>query len=334
MVMQLLESFDDGAWDMRLSGLSASRVDEAYGRNGKGAWVGEQAGAGFSVGVSNPCVVGFDFNITAASSNELMLGFGATSYACLHYDSGAALLFFEFFNGAASHRYVYSPPGSVPMNTWHHLDLKIFQSTSSASSIEWSLNGAPITDTRSDGDVLAVYQYLQFGRDHFRWSIGWYIDNLYVLDTTGTVNNDILGPIRVDDLYPNGIGNSSAMTTSDGISYNFEMVDENPPNDDTDYVYSDTAGTLDTYLTNDSAGPSEVIAGVIANVVSKKTDAGAKFVRPVARISSVDYNGDSSALAESYGLATHVWDESPATATTWGSTEIDSMEIGQEVRDS
>jgi hypothetical protein len=182
--------------------------------------------------------------------------------------------------------------------------------------------------------MLATYSYFQLGGTDFRWDIDWWLDNIYVLDTTGSVNNDILGPIRVDNLLPDGAGNYTNMTRSDTGLANFEHVDDQDPDGDTTYVYAETEGTKDTYTANDTASSDEVIAGVIGNVIARKEDAGAKFVRPIVRIGSTDYNGDSTALTESYALAKHVWDESPATATTWTSSEIDGMEIGQEVRDS
>ena len=214
---------------------------------------------------------------------------------------------------------------------WNHLELKWFQSTGSVTTVEWNLNGAPILDEITDGDMAAVSQSIIFGGSASDIVDDFYMDNLYICDTTGGVNDTFLGPIRVDDLYPDGVGNYSNLTPSVAKA-NYETVDENPA-DGVEYVYSATEGDEDTYQMNDMTG-TEDVAGVVANIITKKTDAGAKFVRPMVRIGGVDYTGTSGALTESYGLVTTTWDESPATASAWSQTEIDGMEVGQEVRDS
>ena len=334
MALQLLESFNDGAFGLRLSGLNPSAVGPSYGKDGNGARLGDTSGYNFSIAVSNPCVIGFNFKVVTEPGEQMLFTFGGTTneYCVLFYDGTGQRLHFQFYNGAVNYQHAYSANGSVTLGVWHFIEMRIFQNTSTASTLGWALDGSPLTSI-TNGDMPTTYGTVQFGYTTSSWVDDWYIDNLYVCDTTGGVNDDLLGPIRVDDLYPNGVGTYSNMARSAG-SVNYELVDENPPNDDTDYVYSTTEGDLDTYQMNDTTSADEAIAGVIANVVSRKTGGGPKFLRPLARIGGVDYTGTSGGLTESYGLVTEVWDVSPATATTWGTTEIDGMEIGQEVRDS
>lgn len=71
---------------------------------------------------------------------------------------------------------------------------------------------------------------------------------MYVLDGTGTTNNDFLGDINVRTLKPNGDA-SVAMTRSGGTT-NAENVDNIPVSadwDDTSYVESGTSTTKDLY---------------------------------------------------------------------------------------
>src|SRR5262249_36678260 len=72
-----------------------------------------------------------------------------------------------------------------------------------------------------------------------------HFDDVVILDTTGAVNNDFLGDCRVEAIFPNGAGNYAQWTPSTGS--NFQNVDENPPNDDSDYNSSSTAGQIDTF---------------------------------------------------------------------------------------
>lgn len=333
MVLKLIEGFGDGAWDYRVTGMTAAGVDSAYGKDGYGARLGDLTNYSFSFAIANPAVVGFHFKIvdyTQPTRNMVSFDSGNGDSCGLFYDSGNARVYVQYKKYDGATYTAYSDNGSVPTDSWHHIEMNIYQAGAPLATLDWALDGGPLVGL-SAAAVTSIYGSAKFGYGN---SVrDWYVDNLYYCDTTGTVNNDLLGPIRVDDLLPDGVGNYSNMTPYGGPT-NYELVDENPPNDDTDYVYSETEGDKDTYAMNDTTDSSEAIAGVVASIVSRKTDAGAKFLRPVVRIGGVDYTGDSGALAETYGLVSHVWDESPATATTWASTEIDGMEVGQEVRDS
>lgn len=333
MALQLLESFDDGATTLRCS-VPAAAIGPSYGKDGSGVRLGDTPNYQLTVGIPNPSIVGFHFKIVASSGLEKFITYGTATnqqYGTVRWNSSSQSLEAETYNAAFQHRYAYSPAGSALLGVWNHLELKWFQSTGSVTTVEWNLNGAPILDEITDGDMAAVSQSIIFGGSASDIVDDFYMDNLYICDTTGGVNDTFLGPIRVDDLYPDGVGNYSNLTPSVAKA-NYETVDENPA-DGVEYVYSATEGDEDTYQMNDMTG-TEDVAGVVANIITKKTDAGAKFVRPMVRIGGVDYTGTSGALTESYGLVTTTWDESPATASAWSQTEIDGMEVGQEVRDS
>jgi hypothetical protein len=68
--------------------------------------------------------------------------------------------------------------------------------------------------------------------------------------------------------------------------------------------------------------------------VEQKDDSGTKFMRTVARTGGTDYVGSSVALAESWAGRFEVWSENPGTTAAWTVTEINALEVGQEVRDS
>jgi hypothetical protein len=110
-------------------------------------------------------------------------------------------------------------------------------------------------------------------------------------------------------------------------------VDGSDPNTD-EFVGSATEGEKDTYSMSDLSSTTEAIIGVITEAISAKSDSGTKFMRPVIRTSSTDYNGTSEALSETYVMQTTVWDENPNTTNPWTGSEVDSIEVGAEVRDS
>lgn len=86
-------------------------------------------------------------------------------------------------------------------------------------------------DTQSTGntwiDAISVGSDQQFELT--------YVDDLYVCDTSGIVNNIFLGPINIVPAYPNAAGGFTAFTAGGTLSgSNFGQLDETPPNVDTD----------------------------------------------------------------------------------------------------
>lgn len=162
-----------------------------------------------------------------------------------------------------------------------------------------------------------------------------YFDDMYICDATGTVNNTFLGDIVVEYMPVNGNGNSSVLVGSDADSTdNYLLVDEKPPST-TDYVGSATEGDKDTYLVGNITGTPATIVGVQVTSLVAKTDASAKFSRPIVRSGTTDYVGTSQALpTTTYAARTDVWETDPDTASAWTESGVNAMESGFEVRDS
>jgi hypothetical protein len=106
-------------------------------------------------------------------------------------------------------------------------------------------------------------------------------DDFYACDGTGGgSDNDYLGDVRVEAIFPSGNGNSSQFLGSDSNSTdNYLLVDEATPNDDTDYVESSTVGDKDTYAYGNLTATSGTVYGVIPMPYARKTDAGVRSAR-------------------------------------------------------
>lgn len=161
-----------------------------------------------------------------------------------------------------------------------------------------------------------------------------YIDDHYIVDFTGTINNAPLGSVRVQTLLPSANGNSSGMSGSDGNSVdNYALVDETGSNNgDTDYVEHATAGTKDTYVVQDTASTTSTIFGVQTNIVAKRTDTDNKTIAPVIRIGSTDYDGPTTASINSaFTTYTQLYETKPSNSTAWTKTDVDGAEFGVKV---
>jgi len=168
----------------------------------------------------------------------------------------------------------------------------------------------------------------QFGPTNWG-SAGTVIDDIYLCDGSGGANNDFLGDTRVDAVFPSGAGNSTQLTPSAGS--NFQNVDDNPANDDTDYNSSSTVGQKDTYAFGDITHTPVAIFGVQVCMTARKDDAGARSIASVTRSGGSDFDGTTQALATGYTQYLQVLETDPNTAAAWTKTNLNAAEFGAKV---
>lgn len=339
MSITMLEGFDDGGWEGRTSGTRDSTdVHTDYGVDGKGCRIGDTITS--TVGLPMPASSdGFTVGMAAyfpsgsGTGNIVALNMTNPNYLLIQYDATSQRIGLSGRNmigGGVSGEWAWTPGGSVPANVWIYLEIHLKYNTVGAGHFTVWVNGVEVFTT-STLDFSSSYPMNQFvlGYTHDLF----YVDNIYVTDTNGTKNTLNLGPVEVIALYPSGNGNSSDLVGSDGNSVdNHLLVDENPA-DSADYVGSATEGDKDTYAMDDLAD-TPGIKGIIASFYAATTDSGAKYIRPVIRLSSTDYVGASIGLSTDYDYVEETFDDNPATSAAWTYSDINGMEFGQEVRDS
>jgi hypothetical protein len=157
------------------------------------------------------------------------------------------------------------------------------------------------------------------------------IDDLYILNSLGSTNNDFLGEVRVATLMPNAVGDStgSPMSPSTGGADNYTMVDEQPYST-TDYVIGDVVGESDLYNIESLPVTPTTIFGVQTNVIAAKDDAGARSVIPLMKTNGTVYDGATSVLSTSYDSYLTMYETNPNTAAAWTESNINDLQIGAE----
>jgi hypothetical protein len=221
---------------------------------------------------------------------------------------------------------------TLSLNTWYFIEFKATIADSiPANSCKVRINGVDVItvatgqDTKNTANATANGFYL--GVNYAGGTGGnWDWDDLYVLDGSGSVNNDFLGDVRVETLYPAGAGNSSQWTPSAGANY--ACVDDVTPNDDTDFVSSSTIGQRDTYTMSNLGGNPPSIVGVQTLLLNRKDDAGSRQMAAVVRSGGSDYDGASVSVFDTYSYATEIRETDPGTAAAWTVTGVNSMEAG------
>ena len=211
-----------------------------------------------------------------------------------------------------------------------HVEMKVLINDSTGTVQIWR-NGSALLgpsglssqDTRNGGNATC---------DNVRWGIvtSAIAEPSTVIDISDLhIANDHVGDKRVLYLTPNGAGNYTDFAFTGGAS-NYESVDDAAQDGDTSYVSSATVTDQDSYtLANLSAGPAIFAAAPV--FCSKKTDAGTRSFKPLLRISSTDYLGTEVSPGTTYGYSIDPQLVSPATATAFTISEINAMELGEEI---
>lgn len=156
------------------------------------------------------------------------------------------------------------------------------------------------------------------------------IADLYVNDSSGTLNNGYRGDTRVDMHLPNAAGDASEWTPYSGANYT--NVDEAQASD-TDYNTSDAVGETDLYNLEAFKAPGGLISGISLWPRLGKVDSGAGGVRGVLKIGSTEYEHAETKYpsATSYLYFPIQYDGSPASgspADAFTESEFNAMQAG------
>lgn len=218
---------------------------------------------------------------------------------------------------------------ALTVGTWYYLEVKATISDT-VGVVVVRLNGTTVLnltgiDTRNSANATA--NTVRLGSTAATTGFSNDYDDVYIFDATGSANNDFAGDCRVEQVLPSGAGATTAWTPSAGANY--AAVDEVPPNGDTDYVSSATAGQTDTYAFGDlSVASSGTVKAVQATVQARKDDAGSRSLALVTRPGSTDRVGATQAVADTYVACPQLWDTNPDTAAAWTVAEVNSSQFG------
>lgn len=158
------------------------------------------------------------------------------------------------------------------------------------------------------------------------------IDDVYICDGAGSTHNTFLGDCRVDLLLPTGEGSYSAWTPSTGGAH-YEMVNETPPNDDTDYLSTSTVAARDMHTFSDlGTMPSPLLYGVQHCVTARKDNAGTRQMKSLVKSGDTTAVGDTThTLATTYVDYTQMYPTDPATGAAWTIAAVNGVEAGMEM---
>jgi len=213
---------------------------------------------------------------------------------------------------------------AMSQNTWYYLELKVLVAASATGTIDLVMNEATwfqvssmVTQVTPNawhsgfrlGDVDAVAHY----------------DDIYVLDGTGSINNDILGPRKVVAIHPDAAGDDTDWTPDAGDNY--DRVNEVELDEDTTYVETDTPGDQDLYNYGPTVNLSEITG--IQIVVDAKVTTGSMELQTVTKSGTTeDTDSHGTIVSTSYGSHSTIEELNPDTSLPWTPGEIDAAQFG------
>lgn len=214
----------------------------------------------------------------------------------------------------------------LSLNTWYHFEIRstihnttgAYEVRVNGSSTGW-IPSATSQNTRGTGSNNSANGVRLWAQDGI-----WYCDDFYVLDTTGSVSNDFVGPQKIITLYPNAVGNYSQWTGN--YASNFVNVNETTGDSDTTFNQSSTVNQIDSFVYDDI--PSGTVSG-IQHVLLARQDAGTqRAIAPLQRSSGTDYVGTAVNLPGSHLYILESKTLNPATSAQWSASEVNSAEFG------
>lgn len=198
---------------------------------------------------------------------------------------------------------------------YFHLEVKVTLSGGDVIAVV-NLNG----DEVINGSVTSARTELANVLLHFANSPQIYVDDFFIWDTSGSVNNDFIGPKRVLTLFP------SADTASADWTGDYTDIATN--DGDTSYISASdsTPITSEFELDNLPSGVSGVV-GVQTIFVAKTDDAGAANVQASLISGSATDDGTDHPMTSSYGVYSDISEVDPNTSTAWTVSSVNAAKL-------
>jgi len=219
---------------------------------------------------------------------------------------------------------------ALSTDNWHYIEVKVVVHDT-AGSYEIRVDGVTVlsdtnVDTRGGDEDSEIVQFKP-------QVVNQELDDIYICDTDGTTNNDFLGQVVIEGIFPSADGDASGWTPASGTD-NSAMVDDIPPDDDTSYVESNTQGDEDLYDYADlSTITTEPILGLQVNTDVRMNEFPGDFdlYQPVKSGSTTSDGQPANIATDNYEVATRILETDPDTSSAWTASGVNGTQFGIKV---
>ena len=202
-----------------------------------------------------------------------------------------------------------------------HIQVKAVLHTS-AGSVEVVVNGVTKLLLENINTAASGNNYSNvFRLEHnYGSGVGIYYDDFWLDDA------EFLGPLRIEPIYPGGVGDSAGFVPSAGS--NWECVNDLIDGTETDYVEAVTPNTVDLYHLKPMTILEGNIKAIQTHMVGRKTDSGNLRLIPIIKPSSNNIEGNPLELYDCYTRKSHIYQNNPENSQPWTVQDINNMQIG------
>jgi hypothetical protein len=215
-------------------------------------------------------------------------------------------------------------PFKICRDTWYFVEFKVY-TDNSAGTWEVRVNGITVgSGTGVDTQPSAQNHHDAVTLHKGDGSAQIYADNFYVCDGSGSVNNDFLGPIKVQTLRPNGDSTANFTTTTEATHW--EAVADAEINRST-YVESNTNGHRELYdyetitLTGDCVG-------LALNSHIADGSASDSIQHLISSNGTEENSANVVINTSTYKTLVYVSETDPDTGNAWNSATINAAKFG------
>ena len=330
-MLLFFDGFEYASADIPLKWDSGNSTNTSYARtgtrNGYGAWTKT-----VSPGDANVIFGCAYYSIQAGQVGALRVLYNGSAQLAVTIRADGSIDVRQEYSGGTL---IGSTAAGVwPTSGWNYLEVKILLHQTAGTVVVKVNGGTVISEIAGDKDTCyrADTLWNQIEVSSGGGSTG--IDDLYLCDGTGSVNNNFLGQVRAVPLFPQtdavDAGSNADFTCSGGTDHG-ALVDDDPSDGDTSYVYSSTVDHVDTW-SYPALGLTGTIKGVQLGLIAKKTDSETRAIRAVARPASTNrVDATDQYLSTSYARKSVIWETNPEDSEAWEVADIDGAEFGVKV---
>ena len=218
--------------------------------------------------------------------------------------------------------------GAFDAGAWFYAELKTVIDPM-AGTVEVRVNTVPVNtlvaaNTQASGRALSdgiVLGCVLFNDGYTAYAM----DDLYVCDLAGGVNDDFLGNARVQALLAAGPGSLTDFTPNGALANWQCVLDETLS--DTVYVSDPTVGDGDLYAVAPLVN-NPTVFGVQVKGAYRQTDATQRFVKNQLKASGTLARGASSATYQTYAFFADIWELNPGTGLAFTGAQVNAAEVG------
>jgi hypothetical protein len=228
--------------------------------------------------------------------------------------------------------------GVIAPSTWYRIEIKFNMGTSTSTGVVEvrvngtlvsSVTGANLWQSGVGGAGIRI-----FNQSSSSNTAATYFDDFVINDDSGSINNDYLGDVRIDNVRPAADTAQADWTLSTG-SDGYALIDDAlsaSADDDSGYVEGGTAGSKSEFTCSALSGTSANINAAQIRLRAERSDAGNRTYRGYLKSSSAVANGPT--LAPEVG---YVWDfngifeTDPNTSAAWDDSGVNGVKLGLEV---